>query len=157
MIPDNTLPGASAPLVTRRHVLAVAGSAATAIALAACRDDSPHATLQTDPVQPNGIVVDVQSIDNTFRPDRIVVTPGTEVRWTNLGRTEHDVTPAEGMAWGVPKELFKPGDTYSLIGVRHGRRDRRRRRPAERDDLRVDGDLRSGSTVATSTTAEGER
>lgn len=100
---------------TRRQVLAVVGSAVTAVALAACRDDSPHATIQTDPIVPNGTVVDVQSIDNTFRPDRIVVTPGTEVRWTNLGRTEHDITPADGLGWGVPKELFKPGDTYSLI------------------------------------------
>ena len=115
MTPENALFDTAAPSVTRRHLLAVAGSAVTAIALAACRDDSAHAPLQTDPIEPNGIVVDVQSIDNTFRPDRVVVTPGTEVRWTNLGRTEHDITPAEGMAWGVPKELFKPGDTYSLI------------------------------------------
>jgi plastocyanin len=115
MTPDNLLPCITAPSVTRRHVLAVAGSAVTAIALAACRDDSAHAPLQTDPIEPNGIVVDVQSIDNTFRPDRVVVTPGTEVRWTNLGRTEHDITPADGTGWGVPKELFKPGDTYSYV------------------------------------------
>ena len=115
MSPENALPDRSCPLVDRRHVLAVAGSAVTAIVLAACRDDSPHATLQRDPIEPNGIVVDVQSIDNTFRPDRVVVTPGTEVRWTNLGRTEHDITPAEGMDWGVPKELFKPGDVYSYV------------------------------------------
>lgn len=101
--------------MTRRHVLAVAGSAVTALALTACRDDSPDAPLQTDPIEPNGIVVDVQSIDNTFRPDRVTVTPGTEVRWTNLGRTEHDITPAEGTDWGVATEAFQPGATYSYI------------------------------------------
>lgn len=103
-----------APL-TRRHVFAAAGSAFAAVALAACRDDSARAPLQTDPLEPNGVVVDVQSIDNTFRPDRVVVTPGTEVRWTNLGRTEHDITPAEGGTWGVTKEAFQPGATYSLV------------------------------------------
>ena len=111
---DEQIHHASVPM-TRRQVLAVAGSAVTAVALAACRDDSAHAPLQTDPIEPNGIVVDVQSIDNTFRPDRVVVTPGTEVRWTNLGRTEHDITPAEGAGWGVAKEAFQPGATYGYI------------------------------------------
>ena len=69
---------------------------------------------QTDPIEPNGIVVDVQSIDNTFRPDRVVVTPGTEVRWTNLGRTEHDITSGDGTEW-VATEAFQPGATYSHI------------------------------------------
>lgn len=101
--------------MSRRQVLAAAGTAIGAVALAACRDDSPDAPLQTDPIEPNGIVVDVQSIDNTFRPDRIMVTPGTEVRWTNLGRTEHDIVPAEGSAWGVAPEDFPPGATYSLV------------------------------------------
>ena len=107
-------PLASAP-ISRRQVLAAAGTALTAVALAACRDDSPSAPRQTDPIEPNGIVVDVQSIDNTFRPDRITVTPGTEVRWTNLGRTEHDILPADGSAWGVAPEAFQPGATYSLV------------------------------------------
>lgn len=107
-------PNTSAPM-SRRRVLAAAGTAFGAVALAACRDDSSLAPLQTDPIEPNGIVVDVQSIDNTFRPDRITVTPGTEVRWTNLGRTEHDILPAEGSAWGVAPEDFQPGATYSLV------------------------------------------
>jgi plastocyanin len=103
----------SVPL-TRRQVLAAAGTAVTALALAACRDDSAHAPSQTDPIVPNGVVVDVQSIDNTFRPNRVVVTPGTEVRWTNLGRTEHDITAADGTPW-VTKEAFQPGAEYSLV------------------------------------------
>ena len=101
--------------LTRRHLLFLAGSAFGAVVAAACRDDSPHALPQEDPVEPNGIVVDVQSIDNTFRPDRIEITPGTEVRWTNMGRSEHDVLPVEGAAWGVAKEEFKPGDSYSTV------------------------------------------
>ena len=101
--------------LSRRRLLAVAGSGFSAALVAACRDDSPHARAQKDPVEWNGIVVDVQSIDNTFRPNRIEITPGTEVRWTNMGRTEHDVIPVEGSEWGVAKEHFKPGDTYSVV------------------------------------------
>lgn len=40
----------------------------------------------------------MQSIDNTFRPDRVVVTRGTEVCWTNLGRAEHDIVPSDTIA-----------------------------------------------------------
>ena len=87
----------------------------SAAVVAACRDDSPHARPPEDPVEPNGIVVDVQSIDNTFRPNRVEITPGTEVRWTNMGRTEHDVIPAAGSEWGVAKEDFQPGDTYTVV------------------------------------------
>ena len=103
------------PALTRRSVLIAAGYAVAATVLAACRDDSAQAPQQTDPVEPNGIVVDVVSIDNTFRPDRIEITSGTEVRWTNRGRTEHDILPVEGTDWGVAKEDFPPGATYSHV------------------------------------------
>ena len=115
MSTDSARPSRTATLFTRRHVLLTAGSALVAVALEACRDDSPLATPRTDPIEPNGIVVDVQSIDNTFRPNRVMVTPGTEVRWTNMGRNEHDITPVDGSAWGVAKEEFQPGMTYSLV------------------------------------------
>ena len=114
MIADNDQTHSTSVPLTRRQVLAAAGTAVTALALAACRDDSALAPPQTDPLEPNGIVVDVQSIDNTFRPARIEVTPGTEVRWTNLGRTEHDITGADGTEW-VNKAAFQPGAVYSRI------------------------------------------
>jgi plastocyanin len=40
------------------------------------------------------------------------VRPGTTVVWTNRGRNEHDVLPAEGDGWGVEVEDFQPGDVY---------------------------------------------
>ena len=48
-------------------------------------------------------------------PVRIEITPGTEVRWTNRGVGRHDVVPVERSDWGVSKEDFPPGATYSHI------------------------------------------
>lgn len=66
-----------------------------------------------DVVVLDGSAVDVQSLDNTFRPQNIQVRPGTTVTWTNVGRNEHDVLPVEGDAWGVEVDDFEPGDVYS--------------------------------------------
>jgi plastocyanin len=55
---------------------------------------------------------DVRAIDNTFDAGAIRVPAGTTVRWTNEGRQDHDVVPAEGDAWGVPVEDFAPGAVY---------------------------------------------
>lgn len=100
---------------SRRQALVLAGGAALTVLLAACNDDGPHAAPPPPPpVEPNGIVVDVQSIDNTFRPDRLEVTPGTEVVWTNMGRTEHDVLALDG-SWAVAPENFQPGATFSHV------------------------------------------
>ncbi len=55
------------------------------------------------------------SIDNTFQPNRIEITPGTEVRWTNRGRTAHDILPFVGTDWGVAKGDLPPGASYSHV------------------------------------------
>ncbi len=101
--------------LTRRQLLAVTGGVGLAVVLAACNDDGPRVGPPPGPtVEPNGVVVNVQSIDNTFRPNRIEITPGTEVVWTNLGRTEHDVLAVDG-TWGVQPEDFPPGATFSHV------------------------------------------
>ncbi len=102
------------PRITRRTVLAAAGAAAAAV-LAGCKDDGPYARPERDPIEPNGIVVDVEATDNAFVPARIEITPGTEVRWTNRGRGDHDILPVERSDWGVSTEDFPPGATYSHI------------------------------------------
>ena len=99
------------PRIRRRTALAAAGAAATAV-LAACNDDGPRRLAS---IEPKGIVVDVQVTDNLFSPDRIEITPGTEVRWTNMGRAAHDVTPVEGSDWGVAAEDFPPDATYGHV------------------------------------------
>lgn len=65
---------------------------------------------------PNGEVVQVRSLDNTFVPDAVEVVAGTELWWTNNGRNEHDVLPVdESLPWGVEVEDFQPGDEYRFV------------------------------------------
>jgi plastocyanin len=89
--------------------------ALTAIA-AGCADDGPATTVvHGDPVdEPTGEVVDVQAVDNTFSADRVVVAPGTTVRWTNAGSNDHDVLSIGG-GFGVDEQSFRPGQTYSHV------------------------------------------
>lgn len=113
----------SDPVLSRR-ALAAAGSLALTALLAACRDDGPVARQAGVPPpegeEGTGVEVNVQSIDNTFRPDRIEIALGTAVVWTNLGRTEHDILPAEGDAWGVATEDFPPDATYRHVFTEPG-------------------------------------
>jgi plastocyanin len=67
------------------------------------------------PVIPTGRVEVVQALDNTFRADTLEVAPGTEVRWENVGRNDHDVKPVGGGRWGVGAEEFQPADQYSHV------------------------------------------
>lgn len=81
--------------------------AAAVLATAACGDDDDPVTLV------EGVSVDVQAIDNTFRPAEVEVAAGTEVVWANDGRNEHNVVPAADDDWGVEADAFAPGDEYS--------------------------------------------
>lgn len=77
------------------------------LAIAGCGDDDGPVTLV------EGVSIDVQAIDNTFRPEEVEVAAGTEVVWVNDGRNEHNVLPVEGDGWGVEAAAFAPGDEYS--------------------------------------------
>lgn len=81
--------------------------AAAVLATAGCGDDDEPVTLV------EGVTVDVQAIDNTFRPAEVEVAAGTEVVWANDGRNEHNVLPVESEDWGVEADAFAPGDDYS--------------------------------------------
>jgi plastocyanin len=59
-----------------------------------------------------GVVAQVDVVDNSFRPESIEVAAGTEIEWTNLGRSTHDVLPVEGDDWGVPSDAFEPEAVY---------------------------------------------
>ncbi len=62
--------------------------------------------------------VTVQAIDNTFRPDRIEIAPGTEVVWVNRGRNDHDLMTDLG--FGVTAAEFGPGDEYRHVFTEPG-------------------------------------
>lgn len=76
--------------------------------------DRTEAAAPAEPVAPGEPVL-VQALDNTFRADEVTVTAGTEVRWKNVGRNDHDVRPADGAPWGVDAEDFAPGDEYTHV------------------------------------------
>jgi plastocyanin len=78
---------------------------------------APAAPSTTVPaVEPNGVIVDVAAIDNSFQAESIEVEVGTEVLWENRGRNEHDVLPAGvGEDWGVDEAQFNPGATYGHV------------------------------------------
>jgi plastocyanin len=92
---------------------AAAALVAVVLAVSACADDGPR--LATARADPNGQSVRVQSLDNTFRPDAVEVTAGTEVVFTNDGRNDHDVIASDGADWGVAAEMFAPGDEYRHV------------------------------------------
>jgi plastocyanin len=101
----------------RRRRWAVA-ALAVAVAAAGCADDGPAVLVVEEgpaAAEPTGAVADVEAVDNTFDADRLVVAPGTEVRWTNAGQNEHDVVAVGGLAWGVDQDAFRPGGTYSHV------------------------------------------
>jgi plastocyanin len=79
------------------------------VPLAACGDDEEPIDLV------EGVTVEVSAVDNSFRPETIQIAAGTEVLWTNDGRTEHNVVPADdGDDFGVDPADFAPGDEYSF-------------------------------------------
>jgi plastocyanin len=53
--------------------------------------------------------------DNTFVAQYVEVSPGTTVTWTNRGRTEHNVLPAEDGAFeGIDTAELEPGEEASI-------------------------------------------
>lgn len=93
----------------RRTVgLALVGVALALTAVGCGSDDSaaPPVSLV------EGVEAEVSAIDNSFRPETLTVQAGTEVVFTNDGRTEHNVLPVEGTDWGVQTEDFLPDAEY---------------------------------------------
>ena len=91
--------------------------------------DSGVATIETFPA--NGEVVNIQALDNSFRPVDFEIAAGTEVMFDNRGRNDHNILPdtvkddaglttllasdTSPTAWGVASTDFVPGDTYSHL------------------------------------------
>ena len=67
-------------------------------------------------------VVEVEAADNTFGDNAAIrVQPGTEVKWTNVGRNVHDVIPLEpAKQFGVGPQAFTPGDQHEFTFVEPG-------------------------------------
>lgn len=93
-------------------------------------DDSVAASTTAAPLPisdvtfpPNGEQAAVLALDNNFIPRDIEVVAGTEVVFTNNGRNDHNVVPADdpgATAWGVLEAGFHPTDVYSRVFDRPG-------------------------------------
>lgn len=65
-----------------------------------------------DVVVIDGTTAEVEVLDNSFNDQNIQVAPGTKVVWTNDGRQDHDIVPAEGDGFGVEPDDFAPDAVY---------------------------------------------
>ena len=64
----------------------------------------------------NGITVDVRALDNSFIGANIEIEAGTNVRWVNGGRNDHNILPIdESLGWGVERGEFVPTDEYDHL------------------------------------------
>ncbi|MGA9278831.1 cupredoxin domain-containing protein [Ilumatobacter sp.] len=64
----------------------------------------------------NGTTTEVRALDNSFVAQTVEVAAGTEVRWLNGGRNDHDVLPVEDdLDWGVDRGGFAPTEEYSHL------------------------------------------
>jgi plastocyanin len=117
----------------RLRRLLIACVALTSITLAACGDgdDATSGTTTSTTAAAGGDAVDlsdkefedltdqtevsVQSRDNAFLADYIIVKAGTTVTWTNRGRTEHNVLPAvDGAFAPIEVQDLEPGMSASI-------------------------------------------
>jgi len=59
-----------------------------------------------------GVTIDVDARDNTFDPEATEVAAGTDVRFTNVGRNEHNVIPVsdDQTELLVETDALGPGD-----------------------------------------------
>ena len=65
---------------------------------------------------PNGTTVEVRALDNSFVAPVVEIDAGTEVRWVNGGRNDHNVLPVDdGLAWGVERDEFAPTEDYAHV------------------------------------------
>ena len=120
-----------------QRIAALAG--ACALALVGCGGGSGSSDATT--VVEAGEPAPVDARDNTFRPEDISVAPGTEVVWTNKGRTDHDVQPVDDDDWGVAPDAFGPDATYTHTFAEPGRYavlPHAPRHQDQRDDRRCD-------------------
>jgi plastocyanin len=56
--------------------------------------------------------VEIQAIDNAFRPEEATVVAGSDVVWTNRGRNDHNIIPIDDTPFRADVDVFGPGDEY---------------------------------------------
>lgn len=82
--------------------------------------DDGTATTTSPPIERTGVVVPVQALDNSFRPQVVEVHVGDEVVWENRGANDHNVLSIEAGEWGIEVDGFGPGAVYAHVFTEPG-------------------------------------
>jgi len=93
-------------------------------ALGACGKDDKGDKEAKPPSSANGSVplsgeAPVDIVNFEFKPQKVVVKPGTKVTWTNQDTTIHDIKDTSPLANPQGKEMSK-GDTFSITYAQPG-------------------------------------
>ena len=101
------------PAPTRRIVAGLALTLLVAsLGLTACGGDDGG----SDTTLVEGVTENVDALDNSFAPEELTVQAGTEIVFTNRGRNDHNVIPADSeQDWEIPVDDFKPGTEAAPI------------------------------------------
>lgn len=95
---------ASSRTICRRLAATVVALLVGALALTACGSDGSDVELV------EGVRENVDALDNSFAPEEITIPAGAEIVFTNRGRNDHNVVPAdEDQDWTIEVDDFKPG------------------------------------------------
>jgi plastocyanin len=106
--------------------LLVSSSLLAAVLLAGCGSDSLSSSATTVPEGPDlssvtfedqtgETAVEVDAVDNTFKPEYLQVSAGTTVTFRNDGRNDHNVLPTEvGAFEAIQADQFLPGTEQSI-------------------------------------------
>lgn len=106
--------------VRARVLTAVLLAIGSSVVPACGSDDAPATTgvdLSGKPFEDRtgSAVVEIDAVDNAFRPAYVEISPGTTVTFTNRGRTQHNVLPvAEGAFDPIEVDELEPGTSRSL-------------------------------------------
>ena len=76
-----------------------------------------HSTAGADPQAQSAVVKKVSAGDNFFSPVKAVVAKNDKVKWTNTGKTVHNVTFPDGFKSGN----FSPGESVVAKFSRAGK------------------------------------
>ena len=112
--------------------LRVSSIVVSAVLLMSCGADSQDSEATSiATVAPNGEVITIQVLDNSYRPSDYEIKAGTEVVFENRGRNDHNILPesikddagltallASDMSpasWGIESSAFTPGDSFTHL------------------------------------------
>jgi len=82
---------------------------------AACGDDGPDLVAPVVGPSVPVPVAQVIAVDFAYEPRRLVIDAGTEVKFVNVGRNDHDVVPEGGGGWGVGTDAFGPQASHTAV------------------------------------------